>query len=506
MHFLPSSLLALTTAFVALSLSPAQADLQKQDLGRVMFVGDSITHGYHTSSYRWPLHKILIDNGRSYEAIGIMRGNFSKKGVAPGTAYGAVPFTNIHSAQASARAWELSGRKSGPRYGGTNINNWLGFSKETAAGKPYADAVYQGAEAPQVFFLMIGTNDLLSDHGDELPKVYRKTQKDLTGDLMDVLKAMRKSNKSADIVLLTVPTWAYQAKTDAKEVRECVQKHNALLKKLARSAKCPLVDVSRGLVDLDNELSFKGEAEMFISDGLHPSDQGNLIIAANIAETLGWPGRTIGLDRKDAGALAANVRVEASAPAKAKKGKATLPRVNIAQWTKKGGTLEGVQVAKSGIAAMGGGKGKSEFSYTFPKENATAGATAEALVRVGDGAKGGWEEEPAFELRLATGTAAGELRVSESQICWGDNLLYATDMSVNTKALRVVWFPGDRKNQRASGFYVWLGDQLIGEALPAAAGTASTPAGVTGVATGDVKVRLYDVAADGTGAFAPAAH
>ncbi len=63
------------------------------ELGNVMFVGDSITHGVNCASYRWAFHKILVDNGIGYESIGVMTGNNSG-GVMPGTQYGGKAFNN----------------------------------------------------------------------------------------------------------------------------------------------------------------------------------------------------------------------------------------------------------------------------------------------------------------------------------------------------------------------------------------------------------------------------
>ena len=49
---LPLPLLAaLTAAFSAAAAAPAETEL-----GNVMYVGDSITHGVNSGSYRWALH------------------------------------------------------------------------------------------------------------------------------------------------------------------------------------------------------------------------------------------------------------------------------------------------------------------------------------------------------------------------------------------------------------------------------------------------------------------
>ena len=98
---LPLSLLAALLAVAAPSTTIASGT----DLGNVMFVGDSITHGVNSGSYRWALHKIFADNGISCNAEGVNTGNNSG-GVTAGTSYGGQVFNNKHSSQSSARAWE----------------------------------------------------------------------------------------------------------------------------------------------------------------------------------------------------------------------------------------------------------------------------------------------------------------------------------------------------------------------------------------------------------------
>lgn len=89
---LPLSLLA----FLLAAIPSATAAPAGTDLGNVMYVGDSITHGVNGGSYRWALHKIFADNGISYNAEGVKTGNYSG-GVTPGTSYGGQSFNNEHS-------------------------------------------------------------------------------------------------------------------------------------------------------------------------------------------------------------------------------------------------------------------------------------------------------------------------------------------------------------------------------------------------------------------------
>ena len=67
-----------------LSSAASAASGTDYTLGDVMYVGDSITHGVNSASYRWAMHKILVDNGISYDEVGVKSGNYSG-GVSAGT-------------------------------------------------------------------------------------------------------------------------------------------------------------------------------------------------------------------------------------------------------------------------------------------------------------------------------------------------------------------------------------------------------------------------------------
>lgn len=155
---LPLSLRSALLACSVLFTTVASASVSDGNLGNVMYIGDSITHGVNSGSWRWAMHKIFTDNGVSYTEKGIMTGNFSG-GVAAGTSYGGKIFQNIHSSAASARTYEIAGRANGSNYGrfdGSNIKNWLGLSTEKTKGGSYAGQTFTGANKPDTFFLPPG--------------------------------------------------------------------------------------------------------------------------------------------------------------------------------------------------------------------------------------------------------------------------------------------------------------------------------------------------------------
>jgi hypothetical protein len=79
----------------------------------------------------------------------------------------------------------------------------------------------------------------------------------------------------------------------------------------------------------------------------------------------------------------------------------------------------------------------------------------------------------ALEISLGDEAGSGTLTVTKDNICWVDRPLYCFEMNLKKKrtkpvSLRLVWHPGLEGN-RPQGYYVWVGDKLVGQALPAGA-------------------------------------
>lgn len=403
------------------------------DLGRVMFVGDSITHGFGTSSYRWSLHKILVDNGVKFTVVGVTQGNLrAQEGTLPGTLYAGVPFNNRHSAMSSERAWEVAGRaNTSGRLGNSNIFDWLGL--DSSYKGPYR--IDPTTEMPDVFVLLIGTNDTFSDYGRRggfgREDFYKEVSHNLLapgGDMDTIVDAMRKANPKARILLLSIPTWHDGTPhSNSPADYAALQRINAELAAWAEKKKLELVDVNRGLVDVTRtDKPGVGEAQFFSpQDHLHPTPQGDMLIADTVADALGVAGRTVGLQRKAT---------------------AELPLTNVFRYQIEPQEWSSLDVSNGVTVALSG-------------------------LRVGNGAADGLNDSSAKSVRLQVcrpdAEFCGILSISESCIRWNDNtILYRTDMSQNTKDLRVAWVPGNESENRPQGFYVWLGDSLIGEALP----------------------------------------
>ena len=464
-----------------LTFTPVQA-MAKNDLGNVMYVGDSVTDGVSgQASWRYAFFKILTDVGVTQNEEGYYS-HTQTSGKITTAEYRGVTFQNNHSSKASARSYEVAGTKSGGRFDNTNIKNWLGQSTSTTTGGTYSGPTFTGADAPDTYFMLLGTNDLLSDISGTLTDAqyagvlktvfgYQNGAFDGTSGTFDVImSSMVKSNADAEIVILDMPTWYGYRTSGATHAEQSdfdkFVDFNLKLRDWAASKSnaenITVVNINTGLVALADAKENTGIQGMFIGDGLHPSNQGELIIAGNLAKGLGYGGRTMGLSRR---AAATFTDLNLSVPASGSTTKT---------WAEAGITVNG--------------------SYTVDI----------ASLLVGDGGTPGqpstWETGNVFSLTLGNGSKTGTLNVSEAYIQWGSSILYSADMSRNADALRVSYITSaDLPAGCTEGYYVWLGDMLIGEGLASSSGTLN---GVTVAHATSSSVAAGAISAM-AGAFAP---
>lgn len=409
------------------------------NLGNVVYIGDSITHGFGAPSYRWALHKIFVDNGIEYNEIGVEEKSHSG-GVEPGTSYIGRQFANTHAAYSGQRAYETSGRdhEKSPRLDKTDIFDWLEIE-----GKADSDKRRLGA-VPDTAVILLGTNDLLSDH-KSISKSITTVQKALlnkkNGDMCVIVNALLTKNKNTRVYVLAVPAWGETASgnTQPKDYEVVLKGYNS---KLRKTFKKEFVDINEYMIDVANEEKMQGVADFLNArDKLHPTLQGDLLIAGQVARAMGIAGRSAGLPRKAASAFDMGAQAVLAAAA----------------------TKEGVASAGKGLTIAPGKKLEMLWTEEDNKERPFA---VELRVAPGDGAKDGWRKEPLVQLTLGRCGCYGQLGVSESYIMWGKKVLCAYNMSKLTEPIRVAWVPGSESLGVQRGFYVWLGDMLIGEGLP----------------------------------------
>lgn len=437
-------------------------------LGRVMFMGDSITHGVNDQTWRWQLFKILVDNGIEYEIVGPREGytpGFTQMTTGDaGDSYGGVDFPNVHLAQSSGRTHNII---SGSNAGMTGVN-YGGHSTQSAAETYNCNT----------WCCLMGTNDLLSDNGYTEANFCTKMQNMLGGTVTCTKgRYSRKPNQewgnmgqiaehvlhesSDKIYIMAVPCWGSHHNNNQAERHLTVKQYNTLLrswvtqysKKFDKQMK--YVDINKGLVDFTHAVPFSWPDSMSNRagrDGLHPNEQGSLIIAGNLAKAMGIGGRTAGLPRNDAAGD---------------------------NWTERGDKR--FSDFKNGTKRF---VAKGEFS-----EN--AGYSVNIRATFGNGATGGWKDnDKALRIEIADGTHSGMLNLSEGCIMWGDMILYCNKNSSPRSELRIVWHPGNNAQNVHSGYYVWLDDMLIGQALPAS--PANETNGIRITADG-ADARVYDL-------------
>lgn len=128
------------------------------------------------------------------------------------------------------------------------------------------------------------------------------------------------------------------------------------------------------------------------------------------------------------------------------------------------------------------------------------------LTTLGDGSQNGWDTTHNLSLTINDGFSSGTLNINEAYILWGDTILYSRDMSKLTydaagaaESLRVSYITGEADKGLSRGYYVWLGDMLIGEALQGSAVSqkdAMSSKGVTLSYSGNGSVILHRFAMD----------
>ncbi|MFI3244174.1 MAG: GDSL-type esterase/lipase family protein, partial [Akkermansia sp.] len=500
------------------------------DLGNVMFVGDSITHGGNCQSYRWNIHTILVDNGLTYNSIGIMQGDWSAE-QSPNS-YGGVTYTNIHNSESGGTAAAISGSGDDSRnkFGDSNIKNWMGQSTTTADGTDYIlgasmdcdspadiDATLKVFDdhyvledeslaeyvqgSPDVFWMMIGTNDVSNDWNtwdgsepvtdvDDIARLY--------ADMETIYASVRENNADCKIILGTLPVWeaTYSWAGVNDTGRQAIYAYNQSLFEWATAKNddnLVIVDTSVGMVDVTLGVeNYKGVTSMYY-DKLHPSDQGNLIYAANFAKGSGYAGGTAGQLRKSETTFRTNFFTSSG----------STDFVDAAHVEAAGIQLSNASVTATTIQLGGNGQTSSLFYAWQDGEGLDNGATLDFNLTFGDGATGGWNTTDDLDIIMGNNAYVGMLSIDEGYISWGDSILYSMDTSENEYNFRLAWVNGEASSQLESGFYLWLDDMLIGKGLQGGSGSFAEYNGVTFIYDGSGKVILNELSIDGTASYAP---
>lgn len=421
-------------------------------VGRITFLGDSITHGVNDASYRWQIFKIFTDNGIENEIAGPREGYYSTPSHTEdaGTGYGGAEFSNTHLAQASGRTHNIISGSTSISLNGTNYTsgvNYGGHSTSTTADSYDSNT----------WFCMMGTNDLLSDTPNSGPSTEQyatQMQKCFGGSVAYnaatdsyVWEAGSSWGTMATIVddvckgndtfyMLSITPWGEHSNHNRDMDHYAGAEFNRNLQAWCEAyatetgKNVVFVDVTRGMVDPTSDKRFTGHNDFFnsSSDRLHPNDQGSLIMAGNLAQAMGIGGRTAGLERQGADTW------EHASP----------------------GTVS---------------NGATEILLAENAFTMSNGYTVDLTAAYGNGATDGWlTSDQNLAITLGDGTNCGTLNISEGHIKWGEEILFCWDNStlIQEGNLRIAWHNGNAADNVLDGYYVWLGDMLIGQGLAAA--------------------------------------
>lgn len=441
-------------AFV--SARTGTTSLSSDSIGRVTFLGDSITHGVNDQSYRWQFFKILTDNGIENQPAGPRSGYYNTPGHTEdaGSSYGGAEFANVHLAQASGRTHNIIRGSNNVTIGGTNYSSGVNYGgHSTASTAEDYDS--------NTWICMMGTNDLLSDTPNSGPTTdqYVTQMQKMLGGTVSYDRATDKYTWAAGeswgtmgtivsdvhgegdtFYMLSITPWGNHSNHNRDMDHYSAQEFNRNLEAWteaysnATGKNVVYVDVTRGMVDKTADKRFMGYDAFFNHSGdrLHPNDQGSLIMAGNLARAMGIGGRTAGLARQ-----------------------------GTSGWNS-------ASVGANGTVVVGKTYLVAENAFTM-----SGGYTVDLSAEYGDGATGGWlDSTNALSISLGDGTNSGTLNLSEGYIMWGSEVLFCADTStLSTEGnLRIAWHNGNERDNVLSGYYVWLGDMLIGQGLDATTG------------------------------------
>lgn len=437
-------------------------------VGRVTFLGDSITHGVNDQSYRWQFFKILTDNGIENEIVGPREGyyNTPEHTEDAGSSYGGAEFANVHLAQASGRTHNIISGSTSATVDGVSYGSGVNYGGHSTAST---------AESfdSNTWFCMMGTNDLLSDTPNSGPttdqyvkqmqkmlggtvsydsdnKTYNWVAGDSWGSMATIVSDVCQEGDT--FYMLSITPWGNHGNHNRDMDHYAALEFNRNLAAWTEAyaeqtgKNVVYVDVTRGMVDPTSANRFMGHDAFFnsSSDRLHPNDQGSIIMAGNLAQAMGIGGRTAGLQR-----------------------------MGTTSWS-------GATVGTNGTVAAGEAYLYGENAFTME-----GGYTVDFSADFGDGAANGWSsaDKALLSISLGDGTNSGTLNLSEGYIMWGSDVLFCWDNSTLAEEgnIRIAWHNGNATDNVLSGYYVWLGDMLIGQGLAANAGGTN---GITISATG----------------------
>lgn len=522
----------------AFALCAATLVAAPKDGGGIVFIGDSITQGGSylagtVPSYRYQLFKNFVDNEIAYRPMGMTDGARNGVNVTAFTPdYRGKAFVNVSEAAASGRAYQYAGhpassggiwgkdkfkgdpgsvanaKNRGPVTLKLGLKNPHTKSKETFFDGDklvnYTGDTYRsryGSKQPETLCVMIGINDIY-DSGD------RETVKATAEWVKDIVEAYQKANPKIEIHIFKLLPTGKNNGTGAKSgyrykvYNDYLESLNIPKKWSKGKSKVFLDDISTGFYAKDG-------AMCDTPGGAHPNNQGELIVAGNIARALGIGQRNCGFAdaRKPADKLETQIAFDGKVCAKRSGG-------NARDFKSVGGKMSAKM--KAGKLAISEKSEKANAAWELkwfpsPASRAVRECTVSFDVKMlaADGGKSPTDltKNNRFSVFVGNGKdQVGILGIGENGIFWnGNKLLYGSNMDLFGKetladlvsenapasdpmagyftkkahSFRIIY-------KQDEGYFVWLNDQLIGEKLAGSTDAAVVKAHKDKLLFGDV--------------------
>lgn len=483
----------------ALALSATTLPSVADTLGNIAFIGDSITqaNGTNAVSYRYSLWKHFVDNGLSYNPVGsmsIFTSGSSNSDLAPN--YLGQTFKNTSEGHFGWDvAWVVNGNSQGNRpntgQGTGGLANWI--ENYTAL--------------PDTATILMGVNDLsrgsngVATYSDEV----------IIENTKSVVETLQAANANITVNIFSILPSAQTSWNSGRVPSSGIPTYNEKLKAAVESGTWA-TDTSK-VVYHDITTGFDPSAHTY--DNLHPKAQGELILAGNIARALGIGQRTVGLERKAASALSTQSKFSSDA--------GTGVSVELSASGSPVGTmtasktLEGWSINSSGNLLIQTNSNDSDIRFTYSDAVAAHEFTLSLDVRMlateySNNVLGIW---------CGNGVDVGVLYISENGIFWNgtadSNTLFRNYgkeeifTGEDFSTLSMIWLEADETQGIEAGYYVWLGDQLIGEALSGNTNSNVVSQYKNKILIGDTSgsyvtyAEIANISFDATTAWAPAA-
>ncbi|MEG1507321.1 MAG: GDSL-type esterase/lipase family protein [Akkermansia sp.] len=446
----------------ALSCSlPLFAASTPVDLGKINFLGDSITE--MSGCYRESLWKCFIDNGVKFTPVGTS-GNGSS-----GSSYRGKNFINTYDGHSSWRSDHILEGGKGEVSGAGKLSDWI-----TTMGK--------NGTIPDTVTLMVGINDLAWGKKPGIP-----TTEDTLNNVGKIVDQYRAANPNVTVHLYSVLDSVQGWQSDPSHTSSVA--YNKMLEANVKAGK-----YGNNVVYHDVTAGFGSTKVNLTGDGVHPNQQGSLVIAGNMAKALGIGSRTVGLERKSTTQLTTHVNFTTGS------GVSQTIKANKIQSSGKDWNY----TSPTQASLFSGKDNQASLSANWDTTASGGQFSLDLSLQMNTLAEG----SNCFSIQLGNGVANdGRLNIYSDKLTWGmgNSNLYLGDLTASFLNLRIVYRNADSTNGIASGYYVWVNDVLVGDARQ-----GDTSSKTDGFIMGDLSnqfstnATVKDITYDATGAFATA--